>query len=153
MGVIHGGAYIRSFTAFYSKTKFGKMYSTVYYYISSENVFIAQGIWNAVMKHQRPYRFALVLWTSYTDPKYLATNLLFNVGFDSDGLFFRFQRSTFNLVNKNAYVKEIFLFTTWLDPLTPELFFQLCISQGYIENFERIYKNSICIKVNNFAKF
>ena len=42
----------------------------------------------------------------------------------------------------------------YMDLLIPELFsyFQdIYISQGYIQNFERNLKNSICIKVNNFA--
>ena len=37
-----------------------------------------QAIWNALMKHQLPYRFILVLQTSYFDSKYLA---LFRLGF------------------------------------------------------------------------
>ena len=36
--------------------------------------------------------------------------------------------------------------------LTSKLFFELCISQGYIENFGRYWRNSFCIRVNNFAK-
>ena len=44
----------------------------------------------------------------------------------------------------------MFLFTTRLDLLTPELFFELCVSQGYIRNFEKNWKNSICIRVKNF---
>ena len=47
---------------------------------------------------------------------------------------------------------EIFFFTKWLDLLTPELFFELCASQGYIQNFERNSKNNICIGVNIFVK-
>ena len=39
-----------------------------------------------------------------------------------------------------------------VDLLIPELFFKLCISQRYIENFERNRKNSICIRVKNFVK-
>ena len=31
---------------------------------------------------------------------------------------------------------------------TPELFFELCLYQGYIQNFERNWKNCICIRVN-----
>ena len=33
-----------------------------------------------------------------------------------------------------------------------EVIFRLCISQRYIQNFERDWKNLICIGVNNFAK-
>ena len=66
---------------------------------------------------------------------------------------FRCQRSTFNLEKANAYVKEIFLFTTQLDLLTPESFFKSCISQGYIQHFERNWKSSIYVRVNNLAKF
>ena len=36
--------------------------------------------------------------------------------------------------------------------LTPELFFKLCLSQGYIQNFGRNWKYSIFIRVNIFAK-
>ena len=39
-----------------------------------------------------------------------------------------------------------------MDLFTPELFLGLCISQGYIQNLGRNWKNSICIRVNNFAK-
>ena len=55
--------------------------------------------------------------------------------------------------------RKNFLFTTELDLLTPELFFKLCISQGYtyisqgyIQKFERNWKNSIYIRAKNFAK-
>ena len=41
---------------------------------------------------------------------------------------------------------------TKLDLLTPELFFELSISNRYMQNFERDWKSSFCIKVNNFAK-
>ena len=40
----------------------------------------------------------------------------------------------------NAYVEEIFLFTTELDLLTPEFFFELFISQRYIKTWEGIRK-------------
>ena len=33
---------------------------------------VLQDIWNEEMKHQLPYKSALVLSTSYFDPKYLA---------------------------------------------------------------------------------
>ena len=36
--------------------------------------------------------------------------------------------------------------------ISSELFSYLCVSQGYIQNFERDPKNSICIGVNNFGK-
>ena len=56
--------------------------------------------------------------------------------------------------------RKNFLFTTELDLLTPELFFKLCISQGYtcisqgyIQKSERNWKNSIDIRAKNFAKF
>ena len=47
---------------------------------------VQQDIQNEAMKHQRPYRYALVFQMSYFDPKYLAIRY-FNVGFDSNGLF------------------------------------------------------------------
>ena len=45
-----------------------------------------------------------------------------------------------------------FLFTKQLDLLTPKLFFELCISQGYIQDFERNWKNLISVRDNSFAK-
>ena len=53
---------------------------------------------------------------------------------------------------KNAYVKKTFLFTKYLDLLTPELLFEQCIYQEHIQNIERDWKNSVCIKANYFAK-
>ena len=47
--------------------------------------------------------------------------------------------------------RKFFVYTS-LDLLTPELFFELCISQGYRQNFERNWKNSIRIRVSNLAK-
>ena len=67
--------------------------------------------------------------------------------------FFRCQKSTCNLEKiTNSYVKKCFFVYHITGLCTPVLFFELCISQGYIENFERNSKNSICITVNNFAK-
>ena len=43
--------------------------------------------------------------------------------------FFRCQKNVFNLEITNVYVKELFLLTTLLDILTPELFL-------YIQNVE-----------------
>ena len=39
-----------------------------------------------------------------------------------------------------------------MDLRTPGLFFELCISQGCIQNFERIWKNSVCIKKLQLSK-
>ena len=52
-----------------------------------------------------------------------------------------------------AIVKENFWFTPYkkLDQLTAELLFKLCIPQGYVNNLERNWKNSVCIGVKNFA--
>ena len=58
-------------------------------YISSKVFFVLQNISNKVMKHQRLYKSAMVLQTSYFEPKYLAVDYVFNVGFDSNGLFFQ----------------------------------------------------------------
>ena len=58
-------------------------------YISSKVFFVLQNISNKVMKHQRLYKSAVVLQTSYFEPKYLAIDYIFNVGFDSNGLFFQ----------------------------------------------------------------
>ena len=47
--------------------------------------------------------------------------------------FFKYVRKALSICKiTNAHVKEIFWFTTQLDLLTPELFFELCISQEYI---------------------
>ena len=40
----------------------------------------------------------------------------------------------------------------WIYVLYLLTFFELCISQGYTQNFERNWKNSVCIRINNFAK-
>ena len=47
---------------------------------------------------------------------------------------------------------KFFFFTMWLYLLAPELFLKLCLSQGYIQNFERNWENSICIRANNIAR-
>ena len=44
-----------------------------------------------------------------------------------------------------------FLKHNWIY-LPQNYFFELCLSQGYIQNFERNLKNLICIRVNNFDK-
>ena len=60
--------------------------------------FALQVIWNALMKHQYPNRFALVLQTSYFHPKYLLINLVFQRKFDSNRFYFViFRRSALNL--------------------------------------------------------
>ena len=64
--------------------------------------------------------------------------------------FFRCQKSTFNL---EVIDKEFFLLTSQLDLLTSELFFELCISQRFIQKFERNWRNSVCIRVNKFVEF
>ena len=66
--------------------------------------------------------------------------------------FFRCYKTTFNLENNKCICQENFLFTKQLDLLTPKSFFELCISQGYIQDFEKNWKNSISIRDNNFAK-
>ena len=50
-------------------------------------------------------------------------------------------------------VKEHFWFTSYKqrDLLTAKLFFKLCISQRYVYNLGRNWKNSVCIAVKNFA--
>ena len=59
-----------------------------------------QDIWNEVMKHQRPYRSALVLYTSYLDPKYLAIDQVYSLAMDysddSDGMFFQISEKFFH---------------------------------------------------------
>ena len=48
--------------------------------------------------------------------------------------------------------RKHFLFTTQLDLPIPELFSELCISQGYMQNFKRNWKNSIYIRVSTSTK-
>ena len=67
--------------------------------------------------------------------------------------FFKCQKNIFNLENNKCIRQEIFFVYTSLDLLTPDLFFELCISQLYIQNFERNWKNSICIKICKFLNF
>ena len=47
----------------------------------------------------------------------------------------------------------MFWFTPFkqLDLLTVELFFKPCISQRYVHNLEKNWKNSVCIGAKNFA--
>ena len=63
------------------------------------------------------------------------------------------QRITFNLEKKKAFAKENFWFTLYKQPdlLTIELLFKLRISQRYIPNLERNWKNYVCIGVKNIA--
>ena len=53
---------------------------------------------------------------------------------------FRYLKSTSNLENNKSICQKNFLFATELYLLTLELFFELCIFQGYIHNFERNWK-------------
>ena len=62
------------------------------------------------------------------------------------------QKSTFSLENNKCICQGNFLFTTQLDLLTAELFLEVYISQGYIQNFERNWKNSTFVRVNKFTK-
>ena len=52
-------------------------------------------------------------------------------------------------LKKKAFVKENVWFTPYkcLDLLTVELLFKLRISQRYVRNLERNWKNSVCISV------
>ena len=54
---------------------------------------------------------------------------------------------------KKAFAKENFWFTLYKQPdlLTVELLFKLRISQRYIPNLERNWKNYVCIGVKNIA--
>ena len=63
--------------------------------------------------------------------------------------FLRCQESTFNFKN-NKCICQGNCFVYHITGST-YLFFDLCISQGFMQNFERNWKNSICIRVNNFA--
>ena len=49
--------------------------------------------------------------------------------------FSRCQKSTFNLENNKCTCQANFF--VYLDLFTPELFFELWVSQGYIQAFER----------------
>ena len=79
-------------------------------------------IQDELMKHQLPYRSALVLQTSSFDPKCLTIGILASVLIAMD-YFFGCQKSTFNLENKQIHMsRNFFLFTTELDLLTLEFF-------------------------------
>ena len=45
--------------------------------MSSKVFLVLQNVWNEVMKHQSPYRSALVMQTSYFDPRYLEKDKVF----------------------------------------------------------------------------
>ena len=66
--------------------------------------------------------------------------------------FFRCQKSIFNLQNNKCICQGNFFVYHATGPIYYRLFFQVCIYQGYIQNFERNWNNSICIRVNNFAE-
>ena len=73
--------------------------------------FAWQVIENAVIKHQRPYRFTLALNTLFFDSTWQQASY-FNVDFDVNGLlllFFIFQKSTFNLEKKKSICLRKFL--------------------------------------------
>ena len=82
---------IKFFTFIYGK-KYIQLENIIWEHIDQTITFlikiflVQQDIQNEAMKHQRPYRYALVFQMSYFDPKYLAIRY-FNVGFDSNGLF------------------------------------------------------------------
>ena len=59
------------------------------------------------------------------------------------------------ILKKYGFLGEKFWFTLCKlsDLLTAKLFFKLCISQRYVHILERNRKNSVCIRVKNFAIF
>ena len=69
-----------------------------------------QVIGNAVIKHQCPYQYVLVLQMPYFHPKCLAMDRYFNIDFDSNGLLFLFhifESSAFNLSkNKSISIEK-----------------------------------------------
>ena len=70
-------------------------------------------IGNAVTKHQRTYRYALVLQTPYIDPKYLAIKY-FNAYFDGNELLFPFLYFTEQpsvSIKTKAFIRRNFWFT------------------------------------------
>ena len=78
----------------------------------------------------------------------------FNFDFNNDGLFFGMSKKYLQFRKQQMHMsrKICCLPFVWLDLLTPELFFELCMSQGYIQNFQGNWKNSVCIRAINFAK-
>ena len=57
------------------------------------------------------------------------------------GYFFRCQKKTFDLESNKCICHGNFAKPAKLDLLTPEFVFELCICQGYIQNFERNWKD------------
>lgn len=64
------------------------------------------------------------------------------------------QRSTFKLENNKSMCQGYFPVELVTGSTWSEIIFQtnLCISQRYIQNFQRNCEESVCIKVDNFAQ-
>ena len=65
---------------------------------------VLQDIWNKVMKHQCPYKSALVLQTSYCDPKYLAIDLVFKHQFWERWIIFSDARKVLSIHKKLIHI-------------------------------------------------
>ena len=131
---------------------------SLYCYICITLFFFAwQIIGNAVTKHQRPYRYALVLQTpTKMRPKILSyrlgisTQILITMDFH---FFFLYFREVPSIQKKKAFVKE----NSWFNPVQVTrsthclLFSNYVFKQRRVHNFEKNWKNSVCIDVTNFA--
>ena len=68
-------------------------------------------------------------------------------------IFSNFKESIFNLdKNKSICHRKRFVHPEEVTGSNLELFLGLHISQRFVQIFERYWKNSVCIRVNNFAK-
>ena len=127
---------------------------SLYYYIASKFLFSVAGYlkWSNETPTTIQICIGLVvdvlLWPKILGNRVNILTLVLNV-MDN---FFRSQKSTFNLENNKCICQGNLFIYHKLNLFTPILFFELCFSQGYIQNFESNWKKSICIRVSNFAK-
>ena len=115
--------------------------------------FVWQVIRSVVIKHQRPYRYALVFRRSISTQNTWQQTRYFKVYFESNGLIFLFHiyishRSTFNLEKNKIICSGKFLVqpiqeTGYTDCRT--VFQTMHISQRHVHNLERNQKNSVCL--------
>ena len=103
------------------------------------------------MKHQPPYRYGLVnvaIWPKIFGNKVAILNSVLIIM----DYFFGCQKSTLDLENEQMLMSRIFFAYHVTGTIYSNFFPELCISQGYIQNCERTWKNSVCIRINNLAK-
>ena len=100
-------------------------------------------IGNAVTKHQRTYRYALVLQTPYIDPKYLAIKY-FNAYFDGNELLFPFLYFTEQppvSIKTKAFIRR----NVWFTPSN-----RIYLLQNYFSNY--VYLKDMYITLTGISK-